>query len=146
MPESPRYLSLVNRNEEAWAIIKKIHHDPQDINDAAAHAEYIQIIKQVELDKQTEGGYIAMFTKPSWRKRSLLAIFLMFATQSTGCLGITTFAVIIYSSLGLTEPMPLLMYAVYVSMAALFNYSGAACVDKIGRRRQLRKYYRLSHL
>jgi hypothetical protein len=53
MPESPRYLSLVNRNEEAWAIIKKIHHDPTDDEDTAAHAEYIQIIKQVEADKET---------------------------------------------------------------------------------------------
>jgi hypothetical protein len=146
MPESPRYLSLVNRNEEAWAIIKKIHHDPKDDEDTAARAEYIQIIKQVEADKETEGGYIAMFTKPSWRKRSLLALFLMFATQSTGCLGITTFQVIIYSSLGLKGPMPLLMYSVYVTVAAFFNFSGAASLDKIGRRRQLRKPYKVPRL
>ncbi|TVY33848.1 MFS glucose transporter, partial [Lachnellula occidentalis] len=137
MPESPRFLALVNRNEEAWAIIKKIHHDPTDVDDVAAHAEYTQICKQVELDKETEGGYIAMFSKPSWRKRSLLAVFIMFATQSTGCLGITTFQVIIYSSLGLKGPMPLLMYGVYVTVAAFFNFCGAASVDKIGRRRQL---------
>jgi hypothetical protein len=139
MPESPRYLGLVNRNEDAWAIIKKIHHDPTDHEDTAARAEYIQIIKQVEVDKETDGGYIAMFTKASWRKRSFLALFIMFATQSTGCLGITTFQVIIYGSLGLKGPMPLLMYGVYVTVAMFFNYSGAASIDKLGRRRQLRK-------
>jgi hypothetical protein len=140
MPESPRYLSLAGRNEEAWEIIRKIHSDPTDPDGLSARAEYLQIIKQVEIDKQTESGYIAMFRKPSWRKRSLLAFFVMFATQSTGCLGITTFQVIIYTSLGLTGPMPLLMYGVYVTVAAIFNYSGAALSDKIyGRRRQLRK-------
>lgn len=139
MPESPRFLALVNRNDEAWEVIKKIHHDPSDPADAGARAEYTQIIKQVEFDKEIDGSYIAMFTRPSWRKRSLLAFFLMFATQSTGCLGITTFQVIIYQYLGLVNSMPLLRYGVYVSVAAIFNYSGAALVDKIGRRRQLRK-------
>lgn len=140
MPESPRYLALVNRNDEAWEIIRKIHHDPSDPDDAGARAEYTQIIKQVEFDKEESGGYIEMFTRPSWRKRSLLVFFIMFATQSTGCLGITTFQVIIYESLGLVDSMPLLMYGVYVVVAAFFNYAGAAMVDKIGRRRQLRKF------
>jgi len=135
LPESPRFLSLVNRNDEALRIIKKIHHDPNDPHDSAAHAEYVQIMKQVDFDKQQNSSYLQMFKKPSWRKRSLIALFLMFATQSTGCLGITTFQVIIYQSLGLDKSMPLLMYGVYVTVAAFFNYSGALMVDKIGRRR-----------
>lgn len=143
MPESPRYLSLVGRNEEALEIIKKIHHDPKDQDDISARAEYLQITKQIEIEKETDSGYIAMFRKPSWRKRSILAMFIMFATQSTGCLGITTFQVIIYESLGLTGPMPLLMYGVYVTVAAIFNYCGAASVDRVGRRRLLRMSYLL---
>lgn len=140
LPESPRFLSLVNRNDEALAIIKKIHHDPRDPLDSAAHAEYIQIMRQVDFDKRQNSSYLQMFKKPSWRKRSLIALFLMFATQSTGCLGITTFQVIIYESLGLDKSMPLLMYGVYVSVAAIFNYSGALMVDKIGRRRMFCKF------
>lgn len=139
LPESPRYLSLVGRNDEALQIIKRIHHDPNDPTDAAAHAEYIQIIKQIEMDNGQDVGYVAMFRKPSWRKRSLIAIFLMFATQSTGALGITGFQVVIYEALGLTKSMPLLMYGVYVTVAAFFNYFGAWSVDKVGRRRMFCK-------
>lgn len=128
----------MGRNDEAWELIRKIHHDPKDPHDTSAHSEYLQITKQIELEKEVNTGYIDMLKKPSWRKRSLLAFFIMFATQSTGCLGITTFQVIIYSSLGLTGPMPLLMYGVYVTVAAIFNYTGAALCDRIGRRRQLR--------
>jgi cyanate permease len=140
LPESPRFLSLVGRNEEALQVIKRIHHDPSDPHDSAAHAEYVQIVKQVDFERQQNSSYIQMFKKPSWRKRSLIALFLMFATQSTGCLGITTFQVIIYQSLGLDKSMPLLMYGVYVTVAAFFNYVGALMVDKIGRRRLFCKF------
>ncbi|KAK5331687.1 hypothetical protein LTR93_000692 [Exophiala xenobiotica] len=135
IPESPRYLTLVGRKEEALAILLRIHHDPNDPNDTAAHAEAIQISRQVEFDKEQKSGYLEMFKSPSWRKRSLIAFGLMFATQSTGCLGITTFQVVIYQALGLENSMPLLMYGVYVTVAAFFNYAGAYSVDLVGRRR-----------
>ena len=99
IPESPRYLTLVGRKEEALAILLKIHHDPNDPSDTAAHAEALQISRQVDFDKEQKSGYLEMLKKPSWRKRSLIAFGLMFATQSTGCLGITTFQVVIVSIL-----------------------------------------------
>ena len=74
--ESPRYLCLKNRSSEAWEVLRKIHHDPDDEADTAAHAEYIQIVRQVDHDKEEGGGYVDMFRKPSWRKRSLLALFI----------------------------------------------------------------------
>ncbi len=74
--ESPRYLCLKGKTTEAWEVIRRIHHDPTDPGDTAAHAEYTQIVRQVEFDKEQPGGYIEMFRKPSWRRRSLLAMFI----------------------------------------------------------------------
>lgn len=66
-------------------------------------------------------------------------MFITFAAQSTGTLGITNFAVIIYEDLGMTGYMPLLMYCIYILEASAFNFIGAAFLDKIGRRRMFRK-------
>lgn len=75
--ESPRYLCWIGKNREALRIIERLHRDPDDPENSAAHAEFVQIRAQVEKDKELKSGYIRMFTKPSWRKRSLLALFLM---------------------------------------------------------------------
>ena len=58
-------------------MIQRLHGDPDDPENAAAEAEYLQIRAQVEKDKEQKSGYIRMFTKPSWRRRSLLVLFVM---------------------------------------------------------------------
>jgi hypothetical protein len=96
VPESPRFLCMRDRFDEAWELLRRIHHDPNDPTDASAHAEYTQIRKQLEFEKTAKTGYLQMFTKPTWRKRTLLAIFVSFSLQSTGnqgkqTLSLTTF-------------------------------------------------------
>lgn len=60
VPESPRFLSWMDRNEEAWTIVQRLHHDPHDPSDSAARAEFHQITKQVQYDRQQKTGYIQM--------------------------------------------------------------------------------------
>jgi hypothetical protein len=67
-----------------------------------------------------------------------MVLFLMFATQSAGILGITNFVILITESLGLTGSMPLLMYAVYTIVATIPNFISSAVMDRIGRRTLLR--------
>lgn len=50
--ESPRYLIWQGRREEAWNILKRLHHNPSNPSDADAGAEFTQIVRQVELDKE----------------------------------------------------------------------------------------------
>jgi hypothetical protein len=120
-----------------------MHHDPVDTSsEDLARAEYTQITKQVEYDKQFHVSYVQMFRKPSWRRRSLLGMFIFFASQSTGVLGIGNFAILIYQSFGMTGSMPILMNAIYTTSATVVA-DVAACfiMDKIGRRKLMRKYF-----
>ncbi|KAK5074469.1 hypothetical protein LTR70_005771 [Exophiala xenobiotica] len=132
--ESPRYLVFKNRNTEAWEVLQRIHHDPEDEDDTSAQAEYTQIVRQTEKDKEVKAGYIEMFKNPSWRKRTLLAIFIQFAAQSTGILGIANYLVLIFTSLGMSGSMPLVVYAVYTTVGIICVLIAIATVDKVGRR------------
>ncbi|KAJ9609817.1 hypothetical protein H2200_006146 [Cladophialophora chaetospira] len=134
IPESPRYLCLKNKPTEAWEVLRKIHHDPEDPSDSAAHAEFVQITRQVDFDKEQKAGYIEMFRNPSWRKRSLLTIFIQFAAQSTGILGIANFLILIFSSLGMSGVMPLLLYAIYTTIGTTCVAIAIFTVDRVGRR------------
>jgi len=139
VPESPRYLAWVDRKQECLKVLQKLHYDRNDPdNESAAIAEYQQVVLQVEHDKLQKVNYWKMFFGPaSWRRRSLLAFFLLFATQCTGVLGIGNFQVLIYESLGLSGYMPLLFYCIYALIGTIPNFISAICMDKVGRRRML---------
>jgi len=72
----------------------------------------------------------------------LLCMFLLFASQSTGVLGIGNYAVLVYQSLGLTGSMPLLMNAVYTCLGMSMTILSSFIMDKVGRRRMFCKFIR----
>lgn len=129
----------MDRKDEAWEVLRKLHFDVDDPAEEAARAEFQQIVLQVEFDKQQPVSYWNMFKYPSWRKRSLLSIFLLFATQCTGALGIGNFQIILYNSLGLNGWTPLLFYCCYAMIGTFPNFVSAYFMDRIGRRRLLRE-------
>jgi hypothetical protein len=65
------------QREEAWNIIRKLHSDPSDHSEAGARAEFTQIVRQVEADKEENATFYKMFKVPSLRRRSLLVVFLL---------------------------------------------------------------------
>jgi hypothetical protein len=135
IPESPRYYAWNGRYDEAWKTIRRLHYEPSDPTDSSARAEFIQIVKQVESEKELNASMLQMFIRPSWRKRSIIAIFLLFASQSTGILGITNALVVIFSTLGMEGDMPLVMYAVYTTIGTFSVAVSIVIVDLVGRRR-----------
>lgn len=50
---------------------------------------------------------------------------------------INNYQVTLYAGLGLSGWMPLMLYGVYTTWAAILNYCGAMIVDRIGRVRML---------
>ncbi|RFU28574.1 hypothetical protein B7463_g7789, partial [Scytalidium lignicola] len=60
-------------------------------------------------------------------------MFLEFLFQSTGVLVVNNYQVLLYSNLGVTGSVPLMLYAVYCSWAGVVNYMSTLFIDKIGR-------------
>ncbi|KIW41719.1 uncharacterized protein PV06_07249 [Exophiala oligosperma] len=135
LPESPRYLAWVGKHDEAWKVISKIHYDPEDVGDAsAARAEYTQIVRQVEYDKESSTSMLQIFKRPTWRRRAFLAMFILFASQSTGVFGIANYLPIIVGSMGETGVMPLVLYGVYTTTGTLMVLVVISVLDRVGRR------------
>lgn len=83
VPESPRYFLMMNKKEEAWLVIKKIYKGSNDSDDDFARREFYQMAQQADFDRTVDSSWVELFRRPSYRRRALFGICLMFLTQST---------------------------------------------------------------
>lgn len=72
VPESPRWLLMQDRQEEARDVVRQIHTNSADGNHKFADLELLQMERQIAEERQMHVGYIEMFTNKRWRRRSLL--------------------------------------------------------------------------
>ena len=103
IPESPRWckdtiivcfvcsllISLVigqGRLDDAIKVLNRLHHSKLDPDNAFAHREYLQIKEQHDEDEDNRVTWTQMVTVPSYRKRTMIAAFVMFASQLTATL------------------------------------------------------------
>ncbi|OAL34558.1 hypothetical protein AYO20_06188 [Fonsecaea nubica] len=139
LPESPRYLVANDMQEKGFEVLKRLHHQPEDEDDTIAREELYQIRQQLDLEKR-EGwrqgwikGWILLFSRKSYRKRLLFGFLLLGLVQSTGCLVINNYQVLLYNGLSLYGAMPLMLYALWDTWAAFMNFVNSLLLDKLGR-------------
>ncbi|EME82842.1 uncharacterized protein MYCFIDRAFT_97608, partial [Pseudocercospora fijiensis CIRAD86] len=133
LPESPRWLVLADRKEEALNVLIKLHGTEHGI----AQDECSQIYSQIELEKRGDNRIITIFTKPSTRRRFFTAMFVQFIGQSTGILVTSNYQILLWNNLGVTGWRPLLLFGIYASWATFLNWTATRTIDRFGRVRLL---------
>jgi len=133
LPYSPRWLLQNDRPDEAWAVIRKLHQTKGG-DETLSKKEFYQMQKQLEADRLVKRSKWDIFATAPNRLRSMIGFGLMFGNQFTGILVIANYGVLLYTSLGMTKFMPLLLSALWVTATFPGNVFTSLMIDKLGRR------------
>ncbi|KAJ5587147.1 uncharacterized protein N7459_002912 [Penicillium hispanicum] len=133
-PESPRWLVARGHKDLALDILVQLHDSGvADEEYDLAHQEFAQIESHIRQEAEQSDSFLEIMRVPSYRKRFLIAVFVQCLGQSTGVLVVNNYQVMLYNTLGLYGSMPLMLYGVYTTWAALLNFIGSLVVDRVGR-------------
>jgi hypothetical protein len=103
-------------------VLTRLRQSPDDPDNIVAREEFYQISEQLKLDQQKlrSTGYrnvwVAVVRKKSYRWRMLMGFLIQWGAEFGGPLIINNYAVILYTNLGQTGGMPLLLSALWVSI------------------------------
>ena len=124
-----------NRTQEGFAVLRKLHTRADDPDEITAKEEFVQIQKQIELERSEKisKSWGTLFRKPSYRKRLILGFGTQFIAQSTGVLVINNYQILLYKSLGISGSLPLLLNGLYNGLAAFMNFINSLFLDRLGR-------------
>ncbi|KAL6412331.1 putative MFS sugar transporter [Ilyonectria robusta] len=141
IPRSPRWLLQQGQVEQAWKVIQALRRSPEDPDDLVAKEELYQVKMQIALDTEKLKAigctpWSAVLKKKSYRKRMIIGFLTQWGAEFAGPLVINNYSVLLYTNLGQTGSMPLLLSALWLTTAGvIYNPLGAWLHDKINSRR-----------
>ncbi|KAJ7812837.1 general substrate transporter [Mycena leptocephala] len=134
IPESPRWLLMKGRVEEARSTVLKLHSYKADPEQEFACQEFSQMKTQADLDKTLNPSWSEMVRRASYRKRVLITAGFAIIGQSTAVLVINNYGPTLYKSLGFDTKDQLALQCGWLTVSIFGNFFGAVVLDYFGRR------------
>lgn len=133
LPESPRWLVEHGRNEEASAILMRIHKTPSDPDGLLAHAEIVQIAAQVSMERDLPTSWMHIIRTPSLRKRLICTLLVWFTGISCGITVIANITPVLFGNLGYSTVLQLVLSLTWTVCLFIGCFVNIYLIDKIGR-------------
>ncbi|KXX73185.1 Sugar transporter STL1 [Madurella mycetomatis] len=133
LPESPRWLILKGREDEAKEVIAAL--EDTEVTDHIVEVEFLAI-KETVLE-MSKGTFADLFTMDKNRNlhRTMLAYFNQVFQQISGINLITYYAAVIYSGLGMSDFMSRLLAALNGTEYFIASWPAVFLVERVGRRK-----------
>ncbi|KAL4806511.1 general substrate transporter [Aspergillus unguis] len=133
LPESPRYLLLKDKPQDAKRIYDSLNMTPS-ADTAYLDEEFTQMRLQAAHDRAMDPSWKTFLTNPIHRKRIYMAAMLGFLGQSTGVFVINNYGQTFYQTLGFGPTQRQLLQGNRDLIALLGNMLGTYVIDRVGRR------------
>lgn len=133
LPESPRWLVEHGRAEEAGKILDSIHRTQDDPEGKVAHAELVQIVAQVDLDRSLPSSWWHILTTKSLRKRLICTLLVWSMAISTGITVLANLTPRLFAALGYSTVLQLVLSLVWTICLFLGCFVNNYLIDRIGR-------------
>ncbi|KAK4187549.1 putative metabolite transport protein YwtG [Podospora australis] len=135
--ESPRWLCLKGRHEEAEKAFRGYHYTGS--NDDWCTTEFTLIRHNIEEEKRAQGrlSWADLFKTPAFRKRLFVGSFVWAAAMLSGISFVQYYQTAIYATLQFDEDQQLLVSGLYGSVAPVACFLSLFFVDRIGRKKIL---------
>lgn len=134
IPESPRWLCLKNRHEEAEAAFRRYHHNGSNDEWCAEQFALIRVNIEEEVEAQGRLSWSDLFRTSSFRKRLFVGSFVWAAAMLSGISFVQYYQTAIYATLNFGEERQLLVSGLYGSVAPVACIISLFFIDKIGRK------------
>lgn len=137
VPESPRWLCLKGRYEDAAAAFRRYHADGSNDEWCAEQFALIQVNIREELEAQGRLSWGDLFRTRSFRKRLFVGSFVWAAAMLSGISFVQYYQTAIYATLNFGQDRQLLVSGLYGSVAPVACIISLFFIDKIGRKKIL---------